>query len=157
MPAPLDEAALRCPSAQPDMAEAQILGVMSWDGDEPRLAYLNAHVPATPEILARAGSVAPTEVFRLAARCEEKRCTHFDGTRCQLAVRIVERLPAVTEALPPCAIRRTCRWYAQEGRAACLRCPQILTTNVEADEGLIEVAGVGPRRRRSPGHIARTS
>ena len=151
MPASPAEAALRCPSAQPGMAEPQILGVMSWEADEPRLAYLNAHLPATPEILGRAGPVAPTEVFRLAARCEEKRCTHFDGTRCQLAVRIVERLPAVTDALPPCVIRRTCRWFAQEGRAACLRCPQILTTNSEADEELMEVAGVGPARRGGDG------
>ena len=74
---------------------------MSWEAEEPRLAYLNAHLPATPEILGRAGPVAPTEVFRLAARCEEKRCTHFDGTRCQLAVRIVERLPAVTMPCRP--------------------------------------------------------
>jgi hypothetical protein len=129
------------------MAEPQVLGVMSGGADEPRLAYLNAHVPATPEILGLAGPLAPTEVFRLAARCEEKRCTHFDGTRCQLAVRIVQRLPEVTDALPPCAIRRTCRWHAQEGRAACLRCPQIVTTNVAADEELIEVAGIGPARR----------
>ena len=68
MPASPAEAALRCPSAQPGMAEPQILGVMSWEADEPRLAYLNAHLPATPEILGRAGPVAPTEVFRLAAR-----------------------------------------------------------------------------------------
>ena len=48
-------------------------------------------------------------------------------------------------------IRRTCRWFAQEGRAACLRCPQILTTNIEADEELMEVAGVGPARRGGDG------
>jgi hypothetical protein len=65
---------LRCPSAQPGMPEAQILGVVSRDADEPRLAYLNERIPATPELLAQAAPAAPGEVFRLAARCEQSKC-----------------------------------------------------------------------------------
>lgn len=145
MPSRRPEAgALRCPSAQPGMAEPQLLGVVSGGPDEPRLAYLNAHVPATPDVLQMAEPVAPTEVFRLAARCEEKHCTHFDGAQCRLAARIVSMLPAVTETLPPCVIRPSCRWHRQEGRAACLRCPQIVTLNVDADVRLADVAGVPP-------------
>jgi hypothetical protein len=82
-----------------------------------------------------------SQVFRLAARCEETKCSHFDGARCQLAVRIAKLLPEADEKLPACVIRPECRWFRQEGRAACLRCPQILTGNSEADERLQEVAG----------------
>ena len=126
MPQPLDPP-LRCPSAQPGMPDAQILGIISRDADGPRLAYLNERIPATPELLAQAAPADPREIFRLAARCEQSKCVHFDGARCQLATRIVEMLPEVTGSLPPCTIRRTCRWYQQEGRAACFRCPQVVT------------------------------
>jgi hypothetical protein len=145
-----DHPELRCPSAQPGMADAQILGVVSGGAEEPRIAYLRDVVPATPEILDMAAPVAPTEVFRLAARCEEAKCTHFDGERCQLAVRIVAMLPEVTERLPPCMIRPTCRWYKQEGRSACLRCPQIVTLDVAADERRKRVAGALPPQVTAP-------
>lgn len=137
----VDEA-LKCPSAQPGMGDAQILGVVSREGETPRLAYLDEPLAATPEVLALAEPVAVAEVFRLSARCEEKKCTHFDGARCQLAVRIAKMLPEVVDSLPACNIRRDCRWFRQEGRVACLRCPQIVTGNPEADDRLKEVAGM---------------
>jgi hypothetical protein len=43
-------------------------------------------------------------------------------------------LPEVTDALPSCQIRPTCRWYAEIGRPACLRCPQVMTL-VPSDQG----------------------
>ena len=136
-----------CPSAQPGMGDVQILGVISRDAEEPRLAYLDEALPATPPVLELAAPLDVSQVFRLSARCEERKCTHFDGVDCQLAVRIAKMLPEVVDQLPACNIRRDCRWFRQEGRAACLRCPQILTGNHEADELLREVAGV-PRLSR---------
>lgn len=137
----MDSRFLDCPSAQPEMADVRILGVVSGEADAPRLAYLNERVAATPELLAEAAPLSPGEVFRLAGRCEESRCVHFDGARCQLAVRIVDALPAVTQKLPPCSIRTDCRWYRQEGAPACHRCPQIVTHNSQATANLREVAG----------------
>jgi hypothetical protein len=141
------EQPLKCPSAQPGMGDVQILGVISRDADEPRLAYLDEALPATLPVLELAAPLDVSQVFRLSARCEERKCTHFDGVDCQLAVRIAKILPEVVDQLPACNIRRDCRWFRQEGRAACLRCPQILTGNHEADEVLREVAGV-PRLSR---------
>jgi hypothetical protein len=138
--------AVDCPSAQPGMADVRILGIAAGSIDAPRLAYLNETVAATPEILAQAAPLNPGEIFRLAARCEATRCTHFDGERCQLATRIVKLLPEVSEKLPPCTIRSTCRWHQQEGAAACYRCPQVVTANSRATETLQEVAGVTARR-----------
>jgi hypothetical protein len=101
-------------------------------------------MPVTPEVLAMAAPVAVSQVFRLSARCEEKKCTHFDGSRCQLAVRIATMLPEAVDSLPSCNIRPECRWFRQEGRAACLRCPQVVTGTYDADARLQEVAGVPP-------------
>lgn len=98
------------------------------------LAYLNEYLGVTKEILASTAPVNPAQVFRFAAGCEEKACRHFDGAKCQLATRIVQILPAVAEALPACLIRPTCRWYQQEGRAACMRCPQVVTERFEPPE-----------------------
>lgn len=135
---------LMCPSAQPGMGDVQVLGVVMRDAEEPRLAYLDQPVAATPEMLAMAEPVAVSQVLRLSARCEEHKCTHFDGTRCQLAVRIASMLPEVVDTLPARNIRRECRWFRQEGRAACLRCPQVVTGMYDPDERLKQVAGVPP-------------
>jgi hypothetical protein len=136
---PLDEGLL-CPSAQPDMNGAIVLGVMRGAAESPRLAYLNERLPVTSDLLALAGTVKPTEVFRFAARCEERACRHFDGRECRLASRIVEFLPAVTDALPPCVIRKSCRWFGQEGKQACLRCPQVLTENSQPSDDMRRAA-----------------
>jgi hypothetical protein len=141
------EQPLKCPSAQPGMGDVQILGVISRDAEVPRLAYLDEAMPASPATLELAAPLDVSQVFRLSARCEEKKCTHFDGRDCQLAVRIAKLLPEVVDHLPPCNIRPDCRWFRQEGRAACVRCPQIVTGTHEADELLQQVAGV-PRLSR---------
>jgi hypothetical protein len=120
-----------CPSAQPDMLEARVIGVLSGSASEPRIAYLaqEAVIPAAdmPPTL----SVDPVEAFRFAARCEDHRCAqHVDGVeggRCGLGARIVAQLDPVVASLPSCTIRASCRWYAEQGREACLRCPQVVT------------------------------
>lgn len=136
-----------CPSAQPEMANCQVLGVMTETGEGTRLAYLNQRLDVTEEVLAMAAPAKPTQVFRFAATCEESKCTHFDGRDCQLAKRIVQIMPAVVTALPPCLVRANCRWYAQEGGNACLRCPQVSTLNTDPPDLLKVVAGpqAGPQ------------
>ncbi|HTR34443.1 MAG TPA: hypothetical protein VMH80_00980 [Bryobacteraceae bacterium] len=131
-----------CPSAQPGMEQCRVLGVVERDGPTPRLAYLNQHLPATAEVLAMAAPLKPTEVFRLAAVCAEHKCPHYDGADCQLATRVVQILPAVVDSLPPCIIRKNCRWYTQEGGAACKRCPEITTVTYDLSEQTQEVSGL---------------
>jgi hypothetical protein len=122
------------------MAGARVFGVRRAGPDGARTAYLDRPVEATAEVLALAGPVVPTQVLRLAATCEESRCSHFDGTDCRLASQIVQLLPPVVAVLPRCAIRADCRWFAQEGRAACLRCPQVVTEMADAPEPLKQAA-----------------
>jgi hypothetical protein len=131
-----------CPSAQPEMAGAIVLGVVRGTPDTPRLGYLTQSLPVTAAVLEMASPVKSTEVLRFAAPCAGSACRHFDGTDCQLARRIVDLLPAVAENLPPCRVRPNCRWWQQEGRAACKRCPQIVTESEPQDQRLVEASGV---------------
>jgi hypothetical protein len=124
------------------MDRAMVLGVVQHDGTRPVVEYLNERVPATPEVLAMASPLKPTEVFRLAATCAENKCPHFDGADCRLAARIVKMLPEAVDRLPPCAIRRECRWYSQEGAAACKRCPEITTVSYDLSPQVREVSGL---------------
>ncbi len=131
-----------CPSAQPGMDHCRVLGLVQQQGPTPMLLYLNEDVPATPDILRMATPLKPTEVFRLLATCAEHECPHFDGADCRLATRVVQILPAVVDALPPCIIRKQCRWYSQEGGAACKRCPAITTVSYDLSPELREVSGL---------------
>lgn len=118
-------ARIQCPSSRPDMPDSAVFGVVLGSAEQPRVAYLNQTRPVTEDLLALAGPVAPTEVFRFAAPCAGGACQHFDGTDCRLATRIVEGLPSAVDQLPDCAIRDSCRWWLQEGAEACFRCPLI--------------------------------
>ena len=136
-----DEARLSCPSAQPDMQDARIFGVIAGTAAEPRVAYLKKKAEVGPELMAQLGGLDPTQVFRYAARCENGRCAQYEGGRCSLAQRIVSFLEPVVSDLPSCQIRDTCRWFAEEGGAACLRCPQVVTL-VPSDQNALRAAAI---------------
>jgi hypothetical protein len=129
-----------CPSAQPEMAGSLLFGVVGGTVAEPRLGYLREPQPVTAELLSLADPVPPTEVFRFAAPCAGAGCRHFEGTRCRLATRIVQLLPAAVAVLPPCRLRPHCRWWQQEGKEACRRCPLIVTETAHPSERLRQAA-----------------
>jgi hypothetical protein len=116
-----------CPSAQPGMDDVFVLGVIEVAGGRSKVAYLEERVPFTPEIAALAGPVSPTRVMRLAARCEENRCVHFGDGKCGLATRIAAMSGSDSLNVPACTIRNTCRWFRQEGIAACRNCERVET------------------------------
>src|SRR5258706_8786673 len=122
------------PSASPYDAEAGVFAVVGGSVAGPQAAYLDASIPVTPEVLALAGSVDAAEVFRAAAPCANHRCGNFDHEDhgCRLARKTVRLAPVVVHRLPRCAIRSSCLWWAQEGAAACQRCPQVVTWNPAA-------------------------
>lgn len=143
LPPELPRDRLACPSASPEMPVSAILGVIKRYADGHRLAFLDQLEPVTSELLELAQPVAPTRIFRFSAPCVENGCAHFDGQNCRLAKRVVRRLPMAVDKLPNCALRSACRWWRQEGDAACLRCPMIVTESFgasEADDELRVVA-----------------
>ncbi|MEH2467751.1 nitrogen fixation protein [Nostoc sp.] len=129
-----------CPSARPESEDSVVFGIISGTVAEPRVGYLKQPILITDELIAKASPITPAEIFRTAAPCATKGCQHFDGKDCRLAMRIVEKLPAIVEELPRCSIRRDCRWWQQEGKAACMRCPQVITDNYNPSELAVEVA-----------------
>ncbi|QSJ19980.1 nitrogen fixation protein [Nostoc sp. UHCC 0702] len=129
-----------CPSARAESVDSVVFGIISGTVAEPRIAYLKQPLPITDELIAKASPITPAEIFRMAAPCATKACLHFDGQDCRLAKQIADKLPAVAEELPPCSIRRDCRWWNQEGKAACMRCPQVITDNYNPSELAIEVS-----------------
>ena len=132
-----------CPSAQPGMTGSVVLGIVGGSAAEPQVGYLVGSLPVTDEILAIAAPVKPTEVFRFAAPCAGSNCQHYDGVDCRLAKRVIHLLPAVVDVLPACSIRRDCRWWQQEGKAACLRCPQVVTEMYHPSDTLRQTADPG--------------
>lgn len=116
-----------CPSAQPGQDGAFAFGVVGGTPGERRVGYLQGRVPVTDELLAMAGPVKPTQVFRFGAPCVESGCSHFKGNECRLATKLVQLTPAVTNDLPACRLRPDCRWWKQEGKSACMRCPAVMT------------------------------
>jgi hypothetical protein len=124
---------IRCPSAQPS-ADGLVIGVVTGSAEKRRIGYLSEPRPVTEDVLALAAPADPGQVFRMAAPCMGDGCKHFSAGDCSLVKRIVAGLDPVVSALPPCQIRPTCRWYRQEGRAACLRCPQVVTNSYDGTE-----------------------
>jgi hypothetical protein len=116
----------RCPSAKCKEG-AELLGVVGRDGV---VAYLPRPMVIDDEFV-QIASVGrdPGKRFRFSDSCVEARCKQWTGTRCGVIDEIIRRLspPATAPSLRKCAIRSTCRWFAQAGAAACSVCPLVIT------------------------------
>ena len=127
--APTQAAASLCPSAQPNWDNSVAIGVVQGTAEAPYTRNFANAVPVTSHLLSLSAPVTPTEVFRFAAPCMGCGCAHFRNQKCGLVTQIVQILPSVAKEVPSCSIRPDCRWWRQEGKAACLRCPQVVTDN----------------------------
>lgn len=109
------------------MPGSVVLGVVRELDGQSFVHHLAEPLPVTTDVLALAGDAPLGEVFRFAAPCAAAACAHFDGADCRLVTKIVDAVPETVDALPPCRIRAGCRWYVQEGKRACVRCPLIFS------------------------------
>ena len=115
-----------CPS-RPCEPGSDVLGVMMPSG---QLAYMLPPTPVDVEFVTtelRRGH--PEGRFRFSGPCVEDRCPQWTGSRCAVGDIVVEQHVPVTAPitkLPTCAIRSTCRWFHQSGRAACMACPSVV-------------------------------
>jgi hypothetical protein len=138
---------LFCPSARADMRQAVVFGVVDGSPNDPRVSYLASPLPVTPELLALAEPARPAEVFRIGAPCAQHRCQHYDGSRCGLIQQIVAEVPAVASRQPPCRLRPRCRWWHEEGIAACTRCPLVVTEQPNPSREMARAAVPGSAGR----------
>jgi len=107
-----------------------LLGVVVSDGT---VGYLQPPTRISADFVARAQAEGhPERRFRFSAACREAACRQWTGTGCGVIDVVIGARPdgppvARPEAgLPACGIRRTCRWYAQQGAASCAVCPRIV-------------------------------
>ena len=138
-----------CPSARPEMTDSVVFGVVGGESVRPRVAYVDELIPVTEEVMALAGPVAPTRILRIGAPCAGHSCRHFDGANCRLATRVVELLHPVVDGLPACQLRPECRWWQQEGKAACVRCPQVVSDLIHPSELILRIANPNSPTGRS--------
>jgi hypothetical protein len=62
---------------------------------------------------------------RLAGRCHGHECAYWAGA-CQLGQRLATVEVHVSNRFSPrCVIRKQCRWFAENGSAACNNCPYV--------------------------------
>ena len=132
-----------CPSAPATAQGARVFGVVGGRPGARRVAYLEQTIDVTDGIVAATAPVSPNEVLRTSAACAGDGCSHFDGRNCTLVSRITALLAPAVDRPPPCAIRRDCRWWHQEGVSACLRCPQVVTAS-RAETAEMERAAAPP-------------
>jgi hypothetical protein len=122
-------AAKSCPSALCE-EDALLLGVVGPDGT---VAYVQPPTRISADFVAQAQALGhPERRFRFSTTCREAACQQWTGTGCGVIDVVIGTRPAELQgkpALPACGIRRTCRWFAQHGAAACAVCPQIVADN----------------------------
>ena len=117
-----------CPSARAEPG-ATLLGVVGATG---RMKPLRTAMLVDADFIAMASDTGPPETrIRFAAPCVKGACAQWTGHHCGVIERVLTHLgtPASPDALPPCLIRATCRWFAERGGAACGVCDQIVTDN----------------------------
>jgi hypothetical protein len=113
-----------CPSA-PGVPGSTVLGVVTGNG---RIAYVSPPVPVDDVFLDAVGTIDLEKRFRFAHACVEGGCPQWTGSRCSVIDSAIEEIATAGDAsLPACTIRKTCRWFAQQGRNACAICPLVIT------------------------------
>lgn len=129
-----------CPSAQPHLPDARVIGVVLGGDAGPRVSYLERDVTVSAEDLGMLGDVRPTRVLRFAAKCQSGSCAQFRDGACRLGRDVAAMIGQADAAPPACSIRRTCRWFAENGPSVCLRCSRVVTDPTAADAVLRTVA-----------------
>jgi hypothetical protein len=132
-----------CPSGR-CREGAVLLGIVGAKGV---LGHVSPPIPIDAEFVERARQGGTPEArFRFAEPCIEQECGQWTGCRCGVidavvhssaGQRIAQEAPG---PLPVCAIRSSCRWFAQTGPPACVICPYIVHTPEKSSTDTANVA-----------------
>jgi hypothetical protein len=114
-----------CPSSLGQVG-SNLLGVVNPSGT---VGFFEQPMEVTEEFLEAAGDFDSLERrFRFSNKCIQSGCKQWTGKECSVIKAIValESIPANND-LPVCSVRSSCRWYYQEGPAACNGCRYVIT------------------------------
>lgn len=126
-----------CPSARCEEG-AILLGVVGPDG---AVGYVTPELRIDRAFVERAHQGrAPEKRFRFSQPCVEAGCRYWTGSQCAViqgmrqAAAEADPAEIPLASVPKCSIRPRCRWFAQEGAAACRVCSYVIT-NLWPEEG----------------------
>lgn len=119
-----------CPSAWCEEGSI-LLGIIAKDGV---VAYVTPRVTVDADFVRSAQrGRAPETRFRFAQMCIQSRCAQWTGCRCGVIDKALVSQAGAEIArssaggpLPACAVRSTCRWFAQVGAIGCAVCPFVV-------------------------------
>ena len=126
-----------CPSSKAQHG-AKLLGVRQDDG---KVAILPQPLAISSDFIEKANQSSKAEQkFRFTNKCVASGCTQWTGSRCGVADQIIGVMNelSVTDGIPVCAIRPSCRWFMQNGPDACKVCPYVITETTEKEWDLQE-------------------
>lgn len=127
-----DQERFLCPSARCKTG-AELLGVRQDGGT---VAILPQTLPVDETFVQKVAEYAsPEQAFRFTNKCVEGACSQWTGKTCGVIEKLVIYLDGVPakEELPRCPIRKDCRWFHQQGNAACKICVFVITEVTEKD------------------------
>lgn len=122
-----------CPSSTCDTG-AVLLGKVKKDGT---VGFLSSRLELDESSVTEFAKLGTPEVYyRFSNTCVESGCKQWDQSagHCSVIKKIltVEVDFPLSNTLPNCLIRKTCRWYFQDGAAACRICPLVVTDMTDA-------------------------
>lgn len=114
---------IKCPSyfATPG---AELFGVLNTSNE---VVYLNTPLKIDKNFIEEADKNGDIEKrFRFTGKCVETKCQQWKDNQCSLSKLTLEHFESIEEKiLPQCSIRKSCRWYIQEGETICYLCAQV--------------------------------
>jgi len=75
----MGEVKMDCPSAQPEMSNARVLGIIETGSTNRQLSYVNEPLSVSSGLIKAYKLHNLSDKVRFSATCEESKCTHFDG------------------------------------------------------------------------------
>ena len=116
-----------CPSAPAEVG-ASLIGIIGTDG---RSSRLRTPLQVDNAFLEAAGAACDLgKRFRFSSPCAGDGCGHWRDEACGLIGEIRQRAAFAgltgEATLPPCPIRAKCRWWQQDGGAACSVCSLVV-------------------------------
>jgi hypothetical protein len=124
-----------CPSA-PCKPDAFLLGIVLANG---KVGLLDGPLKIDDEFVQIANrGRRPEKRFRFASPCLKSCCQQWNDGRCTVIDRCSIETPSrdyPAAHLPDCPIRPQCRWFHQNGPAACGICADVVTDASESWAG----------------------